>query len=201
MQVLPANDDGTVHLGGDHGAGEDTAADGDETSERALLVCADVVLASVLNPPRIAATSCPSLSCLWGRRTDVRALNGGLGRPEAQADVLVPSPATLALPLALSALRLCVLEDVWLLLEGAFALDRQLGGHDCDIGAIVGWLEWWVWWAAYELSCALRSESSKSALDFWAWHVGARLIPPRESCGLQAPMTDGMARVRVNKHG
>lgn len=61
MQVLPANDDGTVHLGGDDGAGEDTAADGDETSEGALLVCADIVLASVLNPPRIAATSCPSL--------------------------------------------------------------------------------------------------------------------------------------------
>ena len=39
VQVLAADDQGTVHLGGDDGAGQDTATDGDETSERALLVC------------------------------------------------------------------------------------------------------------------------------------------------------------------
>ena len=32
----------TVHLGGDDGAGKDTATDGDETSEGALLVCTAV---------------------------------------------------------------------------------------------------------------------------------------------------------------
>lgn len=39
VEVLAADDDGTVHLGGDDGAGQDTATDGDETSEGALLVC------------------------------------------------------------------------------------------------------------------------------------------------------------------
>ena len=38
VQVLAANDDGTVHLGGDDGAGQDTATDGDQTGEGALLV-------------------------------------------------------------------------------------------------------------------------------------------------------------------
>lgn len=42
VQVLAADDESTVHLGGDDGTGEDTAADGDETSEGALLVCAGV---------------------------------------------------------------------------------------------------------------------------------------------------------------
>lgn len=63
-------------------------------------------------------------------RTDVRALNGGLGRPEAQTDVLVPSLATLSLSLRLAA-GLLVLEDVRLLLERALALHGQLGRHDC----------------------------------------------------------------------
>lgn len=62
--------------------------------------------------------------------TDVRALNGILGRPEAQTDVLVPSPATLSDLLAL-ALTLGVEEDVRLLLESALALDSQFGRHDC----------------------------------------------------------------------
>lgn len=39
VEVLAANDQSTVHLGGDDGAGEDTATDGDEASEGALLVC------------------------------------------------------------------------------------------------------------------------------------------------------------------
>ncbi len=42
VQVLAADDESTVHLGGDDGAGKDTATDGDETSEGALLVCAAV---------------------------------------------------------------------------------------------------------------------------------------------------------------
>ena len=39
VEVFTADDDGTVHLGGDDTAGEDTATDGDETGEGALLVC------------------------------------------------------------------------------------------------------------------------------------------------------------------
>ncbi|KAI7150536.1 hypothetical protein KC344_g22 [Hortaea werneckii] len=66
-------------------------------------------------------------------RTDVRTLNGVLGRPEAQTDVLVPSLATLSLPLRLAA-GLLVLEDVRLLLVGALALHGQLGRHDCSVG-------------------------------------------------------------------
>jgi hypothetical protein len=42
VEVLAADDDGTVHLGGDDGAGEDTTTDRDETSERALLVCGQI---------------------------------------------------------------------------------------------------------------------------------------------------------------
>ena len=65
--------------------------------------------------------------------TNVGALNGGLGRPEAQADVLVPSPASLSNLLALAALALRVEEDVWLLLESAFALDcRQMSVTSSD---------------------------------------------------------------------
>lgn len=39
VKVLAADDEGTVHLGGNDGTGQDTATDGDETSEGALLVC------------------------------------------------------------------------------------------------------------------------------------------------------------------
>ncbi len=39
VEVVPANDDRAVHFRGDDTAGEDTATDGDVTSERALLVC------------------------------------------------------------------------------------------------------------------------------------------------------------------
>lgn len=39
VEVFAADDDGTVHLGGNDGTGQDTAADGDLASEGALLVC------------------------------------------------------------------------------------------------------------------------------------------------------------------
>ena len=65
--------------------------------------------------------------------TDVVALNGGPGSPEAQTDVLHPSPAALSSPLGLAALLLVVLENVRLLLESALALDSQFGGHDCCV--------------------------------------------------------------------
>jgi hypothetical protein len=39
VEVFPADDDGSVHLGGNDGTGQDTATNRDETSEGALLVC------------------------------------------------------------------------------------------------------------------------------------------------------------------
>lgn len=38
VEVVPADDERSVHLGGDDGAGQDTTTDGDETGEGALLV-------------------------------------------------------------------------------------------------------------------------------------------------------------------
>lgn len=41
VKVFSADDEGSVHLRGNDGASQDTATDGDETGERALLVCDD----------------------------------------------------------------------------------------------------------------------------------------------------------------
>ena len=39
VKVFSADDESSVHLGGDDGTGEDTATNGNETGEWALLVC------------------------------------------------------------------------------------------------------------------------------------------------------------------
>jgi len=39
VKVFSANDEGSVHLGGNDGTGQDTATDRDETCEGTLLVC------------------------------------------------------------------------------------------------------------------------------------------------------------------
>lgn len=39
VEIFSADDEGTVHLGGYDSAGKDTAADRNEASEGALLVC------------------------------------------------------------------------------------------------------------------------------------------------------------------
>ena len=44
MEVFSADDKSSVHLGRDNGSGEDTATDGDETSEWALFVCKRITL-------------------------------------------------------------------------------------------------------------------------------------------------------------
>ena len=41
VKVFSADDEGSVHLRGNDGSSQDTATDGDETGERALLVCDD----------------------------------------------------------------------------------------------------------------------------------------------------------------
>ena len=63
--------------------------------------------------------------------TDIAALNGGLGSPESQSDILVVSSATFSHSLGLCGSALLVGEDVRLLLESALALDGQFGRHDC----------------------------------------------------------------------
>lgn len=59
-------------------------------------------------------------------RTNVVALNGGLGGTETQTNILVPSATVLAGSGALG-LGLGVKEDVRLLLESTLRLDVQLG--------------------------------------------------------------------------
>lgn len=63
VEVLAADDQRAVHLGGNDGAGQDTATDRDEPGEGALLVCVIVSLWScVLKPPSSIGT-CQSLDC------------------------------------------------------------------------------------------------------------------------------------------
>lgn len=45
VEVFTADDESSVHLGRDNGSGQDTATDGDETSEWALLVYSGQMLA------------------------------------------------------------------------------------------------------------------------------------------------------------
>lgn len=117
VQVLPADDDGTVHLGGHDGAGQDTATDGDETGEGALLVCRRQSRSAVVRVLALTAirkllvpffsSSGPLFhephkqSSFMIRRkgwkgqldishTDVLALNGSLGGTETQTNILVP---------------------------------------------------------------------------------------------------------------
>lgn len=157
VEVLSSDDDGSVHLGGNDGAGQDTATDGDEAGEGALLVYRVKVLVMrsqlggifwLSDLREVRSNACPFSRVLLNAlhlpkcfprsnifhlpRTDVAALNGGLGGTETQADVLVPSSATLARSGALgSGLR--VLEDVRLLLESTLRLDGQLGRPDAEV--------------------------------------------------------------------
>lgn len=122
VKVFAADDDGSVHLGRDDGTGENTATDGDLAGEGALLVCRNQLIAAQKSPsPRSArpVDICPRLAGpkkVWcefvirRERTDVLALNGGLGGAEAQTNVLVPSSATLARASGLD-LGLAVEED------------------------------------------------------------------------------------------
>jgi hypothetical protein len=160
VEVFSADDEGTVHLGGNDGAGQDTATDGDETGEGALLVCgrrgsAFTLCLSAqfrspvtwsrrksrirLLPPRAAFRSrfrfqCP-ISNRRIARTDVGSLNGGLGCSEAQSNVLVPSSASLSSSRRLG-LGLSVGEDMGLLLISTLRLNSEFGGHDCGLSRV-----------------------------------------------------------------
>lgn len=159
VEVFAADNESAVHLGGHNGSGQDTATDGDETSEWALLVCTARQLALLLrdflsirslayaqHQTATCSTFHSSFLCyilpnrtdkIEGLRTDVCALNRCLWRAEAQSNVLVPSAPTLSNSAGLG-LRLVVKEDVRLLLESALRLDGQLGGHVCVCGEVAG---------------------------------------------------------------
>jgi hypothetical protein len=162
VKVLAADDERPVHLGGDDGAVQDAATDGDLAGEGALLVCREAWLASRSksciasiassnlssrkrhSPSFIASRKTTQSSFLASfvslhpssyscvQRTDVGALNGSLGGTETKTDILVPAATTLARASRLR-LGLLVLED-GLLLERALRLDGEFGGHidGCD---------------------------------------------------------------------
>lgn len=52
VEVFAADDEGSVHLGGHNGASQDTATDGDEAGEGALLVCEGSMSAGNSSPSR-----------------------------------------------------------------------------------------------------------------------------------------------------
>ena len=109
MEIFSADNEGTVHLGGNDGACQDTTTDGNETSEWALLVCYDPTLASCstlnsatrgvavvpsLRPPcrarvedQLSVTVNPyPISQILNPRslhTDVGSLNSSLGCPKS----------------------------------------------------------------------------------------------------------------------
>ena len=65
---------------------------------------------------------------------NVRSLNGGLGGPEPQSNILIPSPAARALARSTD---LVVKEDMGLLLVSALRLDCEFGRHDCGLRMLV----------------------------------------------------------------
>jgi len=58
VEVLASDDEGSVHLGGDDGAGQDTASDRNKTGERALLVCRKPLVPSHARKLFVSVTSC-----------------------------------------------------------------------------------------------------------------------------------------------
>ena len=88
---------------------------------------------SVYSPfPNLAALA-ESLELLETEHTDVVAFNGGLGCPESQPNIFIPSSSTLADFRTLCALGLLIDEDVRLLLKCALGLHRQFCSHDCGV--------------------------------------------------------------------
>ena len=104
VEVLAADDDGSVHLGRDNGAGKDTATDRNLAGEGALLVCRKILSTPARVPLQSSLSSCISrrISSQASRRvvsfahTDVATLDGVLGGPESQSYVLVVSSAILS---------------------------------------------------------------------------------------------------------
>lgn len=90
------------------------------------VLCPPLPSTPVVDSSQSADLRNPSLFRRLLARTDVAALNGGLGGTETQTNVLVPSSSALARSGALG-LGLGVQEDVRLLLESTLRLDGQFG--------------------------------------------------------------------------
>ena len=60
MEVLPADDESSVHFGGNDGASQDAATNGNKTGEWALLVCKERVSMNFRCPLLVCASSTPS---------------------------------------------------------------------------------------------------------------------------------------------
>ena len=59
MEVVPTDDNGTVHFGGYNLAGKNTSTDGDVTSEGALLVCTIRTVINLLLDDNISILDAP----------------------------------------------------------------------------------------------------------------------------------------------
>jgi hypothetical protein len=121
VKVFSADDEGSVHLGGNDGTSQDTATDRDETGEGALLVCKSKRSAFLLitGPealPNIVIYRTCFRDCdldlvvaeaqvqtglskpriVVYPHTDVSSLNCGLWCAESQSNIFVPSSSTLS---------------------------------------------------------------------------------------------------------
>lgn len=66
VQVVSSDDDGTVHLGGDNDTGQDLTTDGNQTSERTLLVDVRTLDSGLWGLEAQTGVLIPSLSSLVG---------------------------------------------------------------------------------------------------------------------------------------
>ena len=110
-----------MHLGRNHGSGEDTATDGDFAGEGTFLIYSSSVSCDILEYHRR----------LKEVQTDVGSVNRSLGGPKAQSNVLEPSPPTLSGLGTLGSLCFRIDEDVGLLLERTLRLNCQFCRHSC----------------------------------------------------------------------
>lgn len=81
MEVVPSDNEGTGHLGGNNTASQDTATNRDVASEGALLVYL-VVFNKTQSNVRISQQG--------STRTDIGAVDSLRGSLEAETDILVP---------------------------------------------------------------------------------------------------------------
>lgn len=76
------------------------------------------------------------------KHTNIRSVDSLLWCLEAQANIFVPSSATLSDLFAFCGLHLLIEEDVGLFLEGALRLDCQFGRHDRDgLDRLLTWVQ------------------------------------------------------------
>jgi hypothetical protein len=78
VEVFSADDESSVHLGGHDSSGQDTATNGDETGERALLVCGTRMLA--INSPSSfkQEAALPSMRMQAGPSHPIPSISGRL---------------------------------------------------------------------------------------------------------------------------